>query len=101
MRCKVTPARRLPLLNTSYLYKKKACYTQRHSMPSWRCRMDESTPTRRDVLKTALYVTPVILTLAAAPSFAQAGSGSTRRAKHWPHPIHEGDLLADAEEDED
>ncbi len=49
--------------------------------------MDERTPTRRDVLKTALYVAPVILTLAAAPSFAQAGSGDPgKKAKHWPPP---------------
>lgn len=64
--------------------------------------MDEQTPTRREVLKTALYVTPVILTLAAAPSFAQAGSGSnTRRAKHWPRPLHEASLSPEATEDEE
>jgi len=32
--------------------------------------------TRREVLTKALYVTPVILTLTAIPSFASAGSGS-------------------------
>jgi hypothetical protein len=31
--------------------------------------------TRREVLVKALYVTPVILTLTAVPSFASAGSG--------------------------
>lgn len=64
--------------------------------------MAEQTPTRREVLKTALYVTPVILTLAAAPSFAQAGSGSsTRRAKHWPRPVQEEGRRADVAEDEE
>jgi len=41
--------------------------------------MSESFPpaetTRREVLVKALYVTPVILTLTAVPSFASAGSG--------------------------
>lgn len=32
--------------------------------------------TRRDVLKKAAYVVPGVLTLAAAPSFASAGSSS-------------------------
>ena len=31
--------------------------------------------TRREVLKKAVYITPVILTLAANPSLAQSGSG--------------------------
>ena len=31
--------------------------------------------TRREVIKKAVYVTPVILTLAAKPSFARSGSG--------------------------
>jgi hypothetical protein len=34
---------------------------------------------RREVVKKAVYVVPAVLTLAAAPSFAQ--SGSQRRAK--------------------
>ncbi len=35
-----------------------------------------SETTRREVLAKALYVTPLILTLTAVPSFASAGSGS-------------------------
>jgi hypothetical protein len=35
----------------------------------------ETQASRRDVLKTAVYMTPVILTLAAVPSFAAKGSG--------------------------
>jgi hypothetical protein len=31
--------------------------------------------TRRDVLRKAAFVAPVVLTLAAVPSFASAGSG--------------------------
>ena len=48
--------------------------------------MDEKNPTRREVVKTALYLAPAIITLAAAPSFATAGSGEPKRKKHWPHP---------------
>jgi hypothetical protein len=47
--------------------------------------MDEKQPTRREVIKTALYAAPVILTLAATPSFSRAGSGGGR-TKHWPPP---------------
>ena len=46
--------------------------------------MDEKPPTRREVIKTALYLAPAIITLAAAPSFATAGSGEPKRKKHWP-----------------
>jgi hypothetical protein len=35
--------------------------------------------TRRDVIKNAAYITPVILTLLAAPSFASGGSGRDER----------------------
>jgi hypothetical protein len=38
--------------------------------------MSEMEPTRRELLKKILYVAPVILTLAVAPSFASAGSGN-------------------------
>jgi hypothetical protein len=31
--------------------------------------------TRRDVLKRAVYITPVILSLPVAPSYAKSGSG--------------------------
>ncbi len=36
--------------------------------------MFEEQSTRRELLKKAAYVTPVILTLAAVPAFAQSGS---------------------------
>lgn len=32
---------------------------------------------RRDFIKKAVYTAPVILTMAAAPSFASSGSGAT------------------------
>jgi hypothetical protein len=35
--------------------------------------------TRRDLLRSAVYVTPVILTLAATPSFAKKGTGKGKR----------------------
>jgi len=37
--------------------------------------------TRREVIKKAVYVTPVILTLAAKPSFARTGSPRVISAK--------------------
>ena len=37
--------------------------------------MSEERPTRREVLKKAAYLTPVIFTVAANFSFASAGSG--------------------------
>ena len=41
--------------------------------------MFEERITRRDVLKKAAYITPVILTFLAAPSFASGGSGRDGR----------------------
>jgi len=41
--------------------------------------MFEERMTRRDVIKKLAYVTPVILTLMAAPSFASGGSGNDQR----------------------
>jgi hypothetical protein len=41
--------------------------------------MFEERITRRDVLKKASYITPVILTFLAAPSFASGGSGRDGR----------------------
>jgi hypothetical protein len=38
--------------------------------------MSETGTTRREVLTKAVYVAPVILTLAAVPAFASAGSGA-------------------------
>src|SRR5262245_664218 len=39
--------------------------------------MFEERMTRRDALKKAAYITPVILTFLAAPSFASGGSGTS------------------------
>jgi hypothetical protein len=41
--------------------------------------MSEERITRRNVIKKAAYITPVILTFLAAPSFASGGSGSDGR----------------------
>jgi hypothetical protein len=38
--------------------------------------MEEKRITRREIIKKAAYITPVILTLAAMPSFANNGSGN-------------------------
>jgi hypothetical protein len=42
--------------------------------------MSERESTRRELLKKTMYVPPAILTLAALPSFASAGSGSDASA---------------------
>jgi hypothetical protein len=34
---------------------------------------------RREILKKLVYVTPVVLTFAVAPSFASRGSGAERK----------------------
>ena len=39
------------------------------------------TETRRDMLKKAVFIAPVILTLPAAAAFASDGSGSGRRRR--------------------
>ena len=41
--------------------------------------MLEERMTRRDALKKAVYITPVVLTFLAAPSFASGGSGTDER----------------------
>lgn len=41
--------------------------------------MFEERMTRRDALKKAAYMTPVIVTFLAAPSFASGGSGADER----------------------
>ncbi len=41
--------------------------------------MFEERLTRREVIKRAAYITPVILTVLAAPSFASGGSGGSGR----------------------
>jgi len=54
-------------------------------------------PTRREVLKGAVYVTPAILTLVAIPAFASSGSGRgmhedqprSGRGMHEDKPTHE------------
>ena len=43
--------------------------------------MAEERITRRDAIKRAAYITSVILTVLAAPSFASAGSGNPREKK--------------------
>lgn len=43
--------------------------------------MDGQHPTRREVLKKAVYAAPVILTLAATPSFAGTGSPGPGKGK--------------------
>ena len=43
--------------------------------------MSEERITRRDAIKRAAYVTPVILTMVANPSFASAGSGNPTEKK--------------------
>ena len=41
--------------------------------------------TRRDLIRSAVYVTPVILTLAATPSFAKRGGkyGKKKKRDRW------------------
>ena len=41
---------------------------------------------RRDFVKKAVYLTPVVLTLAVAPEFAKAGSGGPPPGKGGPPP---------------
>ncbi len=62
--------------------------------------MDEKNPTRREVVKTALYLAPAIITLAAAPSFATAGSGEVKRKKHWPRPAESPFDISDIDTDD-
>jgi hypothetical protein len=45
--------------------------------------MFEERMTRRDALKKAAYITPVILTFLAAPSFASGGSGTSERDERF------------------
>jgi hypothetical protein len=48
--------------------------------------------TRREVIKKALFVVPVILTLPAVPAFASVGSGNQNDGPHGhgPHSDHVG-----------
>ena len=39
--------------------------------------------TRREIIKKALYVAPVILTLTAVPTLARAGSGNHSSSSSW------------------
>jgi len=43
--------------------------------------MSKNHPTRREVIKRAVYVAPAIVSLAAMPSFAQVGSGGKDKDK--------------------
>ena len=45
--------------------------------------MFEERMTRRDALKKAAYITPVILTFLAAPSFASGGSGTSETHERY------------------
>ena len=45
--------------------------------------MFEERMTRRDALKKAAYITPVILTFLATPSFASGGSGASERHERF------------------
>ena len=46
--------------------------------------MSEKKTTRREFIEKAAYMAPVVLTLAAAPSFAQAGSVSKNSSReNW------------------
>jgi hypothetical protein len=49
---------------------------------------EEARLTRRDVIKKAAYLTPAVVTLLVAPSFASSGSGrpdlsSDQRSSFW------------------
>ena len=54
--------------------------------------MEKQVSSRRDFVKKAAYVAPVILTLAAAPDYVKAGSYKDfKRDKHpWPRKGKEG-----------
>jgi hypothetical protein len=45
--------------------------------------MSEERINRRDVIKKAAYMAPVIFTFLAAPSFASGGSGSNKRYERY------------------
>jgi hypothetical protein len=45
--------------------------------------MFEERMTRRDALKKAAYITPIVLTFLAAPSFASGGSGTSERHERY------------------
>jgi hypothetical protein len=42
--------------------------------------------TRREIVKKAIFVAPIVLTLPAAASFAQAGSGGPKSGQRNPPP---------------
>ena len=48
-----------------------------------RLAMSEERINRRDVIKKAAYMAPVIFTFLAAPSFASGGSGSNERYERY------------------
>jgi len=53
-------------------------------------------PTRREVLKGAVYVTPAMVTLVAVPAFASSGSGRDRdRRRHHRPPKPSEELRED------
>jgi hypothetical protein len=48
----------------------------------------EKETSRREVIKKAVYMTPVILTLAAVPSFAAKGSYESKKPKEHKEKEH-------------
>jgi len=52
--------------------------------------MSEKRLTRRDAIKKAVYITPIILTLAALPSFASSGSEAGRGGRFVTFKGHRG-----------
>ena len=48
--------------------------------------MAEHSKSRRDFVKKAVYISPAILTLAAAPAYAKAGSQKDFKAPKEPKP---------------
>jgi hypothetical protein len=61
--------------------------------------MSEERITRRDAIKRAAYMTPVILTFLAAPAFASGGSGGDERKYESQHEVkYEGSEAAESDE---
>jgi hypothetical protein len=49
--------------------------------------MTEKAVSRREFVKKAVYVAPIVLTLKAAPAFARAGSGAPPFTPPGPPPV--------------
>ena len=46
--------------------------------------MEDRRESRREIVKKVAYVAPAVLTLAATPSLARGGSGTTTRTDNHP-----------------